>query len=296
MCDSQIDPIQREMLDFYAGELAALGEAGTAEQLERSQDFELGDVLRDGGALVFAHLTPRDCGYQAAACVRACLDSGARSVLALSVLHVKNSEMRAMRERVRAGGDPRSEPLWGIHGPGCNGSELWRYDHAMMSWRHFWEAELARRGIARDDAPTVVERYPFIVGEHPELLPGIEDLQRLAERSAIVVTIDPFHHGIGYQTNPGEAFYPDGTGLAAARAAVEEGISLLSAGDYEHYNRHCAEVKSDGADVGVLLHHLRRPISGRVLDLTYSDTTALYHAPEPTWVAAALIEWRPEAV
>ena len=34
-------------------------------------------------------------------------------------------------------------------------------------------------------------------------------------------------------------------------------------------------------------------MNGAILDLTYSDATALYDAPPPTWVAGALIEWSP---
>jgi hypothetical protein len=33
-------------------------------------------------------------------------------------------------------------------------------------------------------------------------------------------------------------------------------------------------------------------MQGRILDLTYTDSTDLYNSPPPTWVAGALIEWR----
>ena len=36
----------------------------------------------------------------------------------------------------------------------------------------------------------------------------------------------------------------------------------------------------------------RGAMHGRILDLTYSDASELYRQPPPTWVAAALIEWR----
>jgi hypothetical protein len=32
---------------------------------------------------------------------------------------------------------------------------------------------------------------------------------------------------------------------------------------------------------------------GRVVDLSYSDSSSLYKQPPPTWVAGALIEWTP---
>jgi hypothetical protein len=34
-------------------------------------------------------------------------------------------------------------------------------------------------------------------------------------------------------------------------------------------------------------------MTGRIVDLTYSDATELYKQPAPTWVGAALIEWMP---
>jgi hypothetical protein len=34
---------------------------------------------------------------------------------------------------------------------------------------------------------------------------------------------------------------------------------------------------------------------GRILDLTYTDAAELYASPPPTWVAAALMEWRLDA-
>ena len=33
-------------------------------------------------------------------------------------------------------------------------------------------------------------------------------------------------------------------------------------------------------------------MQGTILDLTYTDAASLYDAPDPTWVAAPLVEWR----
>jgi hypothetical protein len=33
-------------------------------------------------------------------------------------------------------------------------------------------------------------------------------------------------------------------------------------------------------------------MTGKIIDLAYSDASDLYHQPKPTWVAAALIEWQ----
>jgi hypothetical protein len=34
-------------------------------------------------------------------------------------------------------------------------------------------------------------------------------------------------------------------------------------------------------------------MQGRIIDLEYSDASALYQQPPPTWVAAALLAWQP---
>ena len=83
----------------------------------------------------------------------------------------------------------------------------------------------------------------------------------------------------------------DTAGLAHAHAMLEEGIDLLGAGDYTGYERHCLRAKSDARDAGPVFHALRPHLRGRILELVGSDARALYDAPPPTWVAAALVAW-----
>jgi hypothetical protein len=197
--------------------------------------------------------------------------------------------MEEARRRVSAGDDPSEWPFWGIQGPGIEGRDEWRDDHALISFRHFWAAETKRRGVR---GPEVLERYPYLAGGHPERLPGIEELAALAEDAAIISTADPFHHGIGYGDPPERALAPDDGGLERARATIEEGIALLGGGDYAGYDAHCVEAKSDARDAGVVFRYLRGPLHGSILDLAYTDAAGLYEAPDPTWVAAPLVEWR----
>jgi hypothetical protein len=82
--------------------------------------------------------------------------------------------------------------------------------------------------------------------------------------------------------------------LELARHTIEEGIEILANGDYWGYNQHCVSAKSDARDAGQVFRYLRGPMQGCILDLVHSDAADLYHAPSPTWVAAALIEWVPE--
>ncbi|MCU0490075.1 MAG: hypothetical protein MUD01_00600 [Chloroflexaceae bacterium] len=280
--------LQAEIHALYNAEHAALGEAGALRQLEQARQWDLVPLLRAGGVLVFPHAGVADCGHQIAAAVHACLDSGADTVLVVSVLHAFSEEMEQARRRVAAGGAPRNEAQWGIQGPGLSRSEQWRGDHALMSWRFFWELETRRRGVA---GPRVIERYPWLAGGKPEELPGIEELVEIARNAVIVSTADPFHHGIGYGDTPEDSLPPNEHGLALARQRIEEGIAILEKGDYWGYNQHCVSAKSDARDAGQVFRWLRGPMRGHILDMAYSDAATLYRSPPPTWVAAPLVGW-----
>lgn len=291
--DLDRDALQKKVHELYAREHAELGERGTLEHLERGRQWKLADTLSAGGALVFPHAGVHDCGYQIAACAQAALDSGADTVVVVSVLHAFTPEMERARVAVAAGEDPARFEFWGIQGPGIEGREEWRGDHALISWRHFWRAELKRRGIDERAAPRVFERYPYLAGGRPRDLPGIDELARLMEGAAVVSTADPFHHGIGYGDAPEDSFDHDAAGLARAKAVIEDGIRLLEQGDYWGYNQHCVEAKSDARDSGQVYRYLRGGMTGEILDISFTDASELYNQPKPTWVAGALIEWKP---
>ena len=258
------DALQKKVHALYAREHVELGERGTLAQLERGQEWQLADTVSAGGLLIFPHAGVHDCGYQIAACVHAALDSGADKVVVLSVLHAFTPAMEAARVAVAAGADPSHFKFWGIQGPGIDGRDEWRGDHALISWRHFWKAELERRGIAEKDAPQVYERYPYLAGGKPQNLHGIDELARLVEGAALVSTADPFHHGIGYGDAPEETYNHDEAGLAHAKAVIEAGVRLLEQGDYWGYNQHCVEAKSDARDTGQVYRYLRGPMNGEV--------------------------------
>jgi hypothetical protein len=282
--------LKEKIHELYRSEHEALGESGTLERLERGREWDLAPTLAAGGVVVFAHAGVFDCGHQVAAAVHGCLDSGADRVLVISVLHAFTDEMDEARGRVSAGeAEPSAFPYWGIQGPGLDGRDEWTHDHALISWRHFWNAETKRRGVP---GPEVVERYPYLAGGHPERLPGIDELAALAEDAVIVSTADPFHHGIGYGDPPERALAPHEGGLELARATIEEGIALLERGDYAGYDWHCVEAKSDARDAGQVFRHLRGELRGEIVDMAYTDAAELYEAPDPTWVAAPLVEWR----
>lgn len=282
------DQLQKDIHELYNREHAALGEDGTFRLLDKARQWDLSGTLSSGGVLAFPHAGVADCGHQIAACVHACLDSGADKVLVISVLHAFTDAMQDARVRVAEGESPSEFELWGTQGPGLEGRVEWMGDHALMSFRHFWQAETKRRGIK---GPEVIERYPYLAGGKPEELPGIDELEEIAKNAVIVSTVDPFHHGIGYGDAPDKSYPPDEGGLDLARKTLEEGIAILEKGDYWGYNQHCVEAKSDGRDAGQVFRYLRGPLKGKIVDLTYSEADDLYKAPKPTWVAAALYEW-----
>ena len=282
--------LQKDILELYYQEHVDLGEDGTDELLERGRQWDFSSTLASGGVVVFPHAGVRDCGHQVASAVHACLDSGVDTVLVISVLHAFTDEMEWARRQVAAGMAPSESRFWGIQGPGAPSSrQEWRADHALTSFRHFWTAETRRRGIK---GPNVIERYPYLAAGHPENLPGIDDIARIAENAVIVSTADPFHHGIGYGDDEDEAFFPEEGGLDLARKSIETGIHLLEARDYQGYNQHCVEAKSDARDAGQLFTFLRGPMTGKIVDLGYSNADELYKTPKPTWVATPLIEWQ----
>ena len=286
--DYDLDQLHAEILAMYRSEHEVLGEQGTMELLERGEQWKLAPVLEAGGVLVFPHVGIADCGHQTAAVVQACLDSRADQVLVVSVLHAFTDEMEQARRQVAAGADPTAFACRGIQGPGLPGGQDWQTDHVLMSWRHLWEAETRRRGVR---GPQVIERFPYLAGGHPETLPGIDELARLAENAVVVSTADAFHHGIGYGNTPEESFFPQQGGLDLARRTIDEGMAILGRGDYWGYNQHCVRAKSDARDAGQVFRYLRGPMTGKILDLGYSEAADLYHSPPPTWVASALMAW-----
>lgn len=264
-----------------------LGPRGIDAMLERGKQWKLGATLRAGGSIIFPHAGLRDCGHQVAATVQGCLDSDAERVLALGVLHAQNDEMQDARVHVANGADVTKEKYWGIQGPGLASREEWKNEFSMLNFIFLWDEEVKRRGIK---PPQLIVRYPYLAGGKPEILPGIDELKTIAKDAVVVTTTDAFHHGIGYEDPPDRALYPEKGGLELARKTISEGMAILGRGDYWGYNQHCVSAKSDGRDVGQVLRYLLGPVQGRIIDLTFSDTIDMYHAPPPTWVAAALIE------
>ncbi len=264
-----------------------LGEEGLNSILDLGKQWNLADTLRAGGSIIFPHAGLETCGHQIAAAVHACLEGMADQVLAIGVLHALTDELEDARVRVAAGGDPITEDSWGIQGPGLAGREDWKSEYSLSNFEILLNQEALKRGVK---APAVFFRYPYLAGGKPETLPGLSEVEAIARDAVIVSTADPFHHGIGYGDTPETVLAPQAGGLVLARKKIDEGLNILSSGDYWEYNQHCVEAKSDARDAGQVLRYLLGPFSAEILDLTYQNTTDMYSTPPPTWVATALIE------
>jgi len=277
-------------VDLYKHEHHALGDQGTYELIDRARCWDLAPVLNDGGVLLFPHGRVKDCGHHVAACVNAVLDSGADRCVFISVLHPSSDEMEHARIQVASGVDPATFASWGIQGPGIDFRDDWRNDHAPTSFRHMMAAETVRRGIP---GPQVIERFPYLAGGRPDALPGIDQLAELCHDAVVVTTADSFHHGIGYGDLPEHSLPPGEDGFHLAASSIMAGCQLLQAQDYWGYNQHCVAAKSDHRDAGQVIAYLRGPLSGEILDLGSSEFGDVYEAPDPTWIATALVTYSP---
>ncbi len=283
-----LNQLRIDITHQYAQEHAALGLKGARAKLVEAQEWQLAPVLQKGGALVFPHAGVAECAKQIAACINACIDSGADTVLVLSVLHAFSDEMEQARRRVAAGGDPSTDRIWGIQGPGLTRGDEWAYDHALFTWRYLWEVAADYYG---KKMPRVIERYPWLAGGQPTLLPGYDEVVDIAKNAVVVSTADMFHHGIGYGTPVDQSYFPAQGGLELASRTIMAGAQMLAQADYAGYNQHCVAAKSDHRDAGQVMRAVCGPMRPEIIDIIASDAAALYKAPDPTWVAGTLVAW-----
>jgi hypothetical protein len=273
---------------FYADERDQLGDAGMGRLLDRAPTLD----FPAGGALVFPHTRVTLTAHLTAAVALAVVRSGADEVLALGVLHGGREQDADRVRRARAGELMARLPLRGIHD---TSDDLCAEEFSLDTFEALVALAARREGRA---APRVLARYPFLVADQPETLPGLADLVRLAERMPVVATADPIHHGAGYNTPAGERRAPDDEATQVwARACIETQVELLLQGDWEAFARLAGEVRSDFRDAGPVLGHLARLQGERdgktrgcaILDLTLVDYSDVLGAEAPTWVAAPLM-------
>ncbi len=281
-----------EWKTFYAREREKLGDVGIAERLDRAPEV----TLPAGGALVFPHTMMSVTGHLTAAVARAVVRSGAHEVLALGVLHGGPRSQADLVKRARGGDKAARSALRKVlagSDPFCD--EEFSLDNFVL----LLELAARREGTK---PPQVHARYPFLVGDDPEHLPGIDDLAKLADRMPVVATTDPIHHGNGYGTAIESLRREDDVATEAwARTCIQTQLDLLARGQWSDFARLTAEVRSDFRDVGPVLGWLSRRgaggggdrrsvIEGSILELHLVDYAEVLGVEAPTWVAGPLLQ------
>ncbi|MBN2789060.1 MAG: hypothetical protein JXR69_02590 [Candidatus Delongbacteria bacterium] len=257
------------------------------EILNEGMKWDLADVLRSGGSLIFPHSNIEICGHQTAAVVHACLNSGKDKVIVLGVLHALTKELDDARKRVAYGGDPKKEVFWGIQGPGLDFRKEWENEFSLLNFLFLWNEEIKRRNVK---SPELILRYPYLAGGSPDKIPGMQELKAQFSNAVIVATGDLFHHGAGYGDPIGLALEPEQGGLQLAEITINKGLDILSKGDYSAYNEFSVKSKSDARDVGQVLRYLIGSFKSEILDVVSDDMSIIYEKPKPTWVAGALVK------
>jgi hypothetical protein len=269
----------RAWKEHYRREREELGEAGLRALVASAEAV----ALPPRGALVFPHTHLRSSGRLTATVARAVVASGCEEVLALGVLHGAREEDAALVAAAR-GGEPEARArLRRLHGPGEHASEEFSLD----AFEALLAAAAAEAGVR---APRLHARFPFLVGETPQDLPGLDELRELRGRgAALVATADPIHHGAGYGT-PAPLRVALEAASERARASIERGFELLARRDLAAFLAHAHEAKSDFRDPGpVLATLLEGELRVTVLDVDLADYAATLGADDPTWVAGALV-------
>jgi hypothetical protein len=268
---------------FYAAERASLGAPGLGELVDRAARAD----LPPGGALLFPHTMLAVTGHLTAAVALAVARSGADEVLALGVLHGGRDEDADEVRRAKGGDATARQSLRKVYG---GADALCAEEFSLDGFVALLDVASAREGRK---APRVHAHYPFLVGDDPAVLPGVDELAALAARMPIVATTDPIHHGVGYGTAEGLA-RPEGdeATITWARACIGEQLDLLGSGQWGAFARLAAEVRSDFRDVGPVLGHVLRAGGvprGEILELRLVDYAGVLGAPSPSWVAGPLM-------
>jgi hypothetical protein len=297
----------REWKDYYARERAALGEPGLRAIVDKAANSELSSPLAacllspstaPKAALVFPHTRLADSGYLAASVALSVVRAGYDEVLALGVLHGGRESDEAVVRRAREGAPSARAALRRVHGEGTPGDAgYWVEEFSLDSFCALVDVAAKREG---KKAPRVIARFPFLVGEQPGDLPGVDELQSIVARgAALVATADPIHHGAGYGAREEDRMpREDPQTLEFARWTLERGFRLLASRDYGGFLRHAAEVRSDFRDTGPVVAWLvdpKRPLEVEILDLALVDYSEALGTPPPTWVAAALATFQAPA-
>ncbi|HEX6657457.1 MAG TPA: hypothetical protein VF065_05210 [Ilumatobacter sp.] len=265
---------------FYAEERERLGRDRLLAMVDEAERLD----VRDGGAIVIPHTRIEVTGNQIAVAVATVLASGAERVLALGVLHGARRADRDLVAAARAGDGDAIATLRGVHD-----------EHGLAAEEFSLDGFLEMLTLAADRAGRSMEvarRYPFLVGEEPASLDGLEELEQLVGDGALLVaTTDPVHHGYAYGTAPSECLDPeDPRTMAVARSAIGDQLGALSDHRFGDFAQLTEQHRSDFRDTGPTLAQLvGRGFASEIHDLALVDYADVLEAARPSWVAGALV-------
>jgi len=254
------------------------------DELERLVDAADPLDVRPGGALIVPHTRLEVTGDQIGRAVSTVLASGADRVLALGVLHGARREDRERVAAARRGDAQAAIGLRGVHDEQGLAAEEFSLDGFV--------AMLAIAAARAGRKIEVVRRYPFLVGDDPTTLPGLDELERLVAHDALLMaTTDPIHHGYAYGTSPDRCLAPDDDGtVVTATGMIDAQLGALSARRYADFQRLAAIHQSDFRDTGPVVAHLvGEGFASQIHDLALVDYSEALQARSPSWVAGALI-------
>jgi hypothetical protein len=130
----------------------------------------------------------------------------------------------------------------------------------------------------------------MLAGGCPEQLPGIGDVAAIAKDLVIVSTADAFITALATAIYLKIHSILTKLDYTALRASSRTACTSRK-GDYWGYNQHCVQAKSDVRDAGQVFRYLRGPMTGRVIDMRFTDASELYQQHPPTWVAGGFTKW-----
>lgn len=275
-----------EWKHYCATERDRLGQAGLARLIERAPVIE----VPQSGAVIFPHTKLTESGELSAAAALAVVRSGCERVLALGVLHTGRSVDSNLFQCAHDGDSLAVLRVRRIHGPGIPGDEgFWGDEFSLDS---FVELLAIAAQLHRRKAPEVIARYPFLTGDKPSTMPGLDELRRLLREGCVLIaTTDPIHHGVGYDTPPNQWRNRDDLQtIEFARSRIGGQLAALSVRDYAGFSQRIKVDSSDFRDNGPVLRELLdlEDPNYHIFDLRLVDYTDTHRSAPPTWAAGAL--------
>ncbi len=271
----------------YASERELLSSDEINDLLDRGLQFEsqttLTQTLSEGGSALFPHTHIRSCGDQTAAvalsCLAACQKTGKNQILLIGVLHSMNDTLRNALMKELDNADLSDEPCRGIFGPGLPYEAIYSQEFSLDNFVFLLDKATKQAGI---ESPKVIIRYANLAQGHPETLPRIEEIKKIAQESIVVATADLYHHGVCYKVLPEDALPISPAAINFAKDRIETGLKLLSKCTYLEYRDYQLKNFSDSKEIGQLLMYLLGPLDGEIRDFRLVDVSHMFEGfPQP---------------